>query len=205
MLRKSLVGLVVLIAVLAMAFIGSGCSKKQLVAEEAAGKSLGAAPAPAAVPVPVPAPGSAPPAVPVPAPGPAPAAVPPPAAGPGPAPAPKAEESIDLAGLRIFFAFDDHSLSTKARENLEKLGGWMNRNSQGKIQIEGHTCDIGTAEYNLALGERRANNAKMYLERLGISPNRVSTISYGEERPRIPNQDESNRSQNRRDEFLKMK
>ncbi|RPJ41688.1 MAG: peptidoglycan-associated lipoprotein [Deltaproteobacteria bacterium] len=205
MLRKSLVGLVVLIAVVSMAFIVGGCSKKQMVAEEAAGKSLAAAPVPAAVPPPAPVP--APPAVPVPAPVPAPAAVPPPAAGPGPAPAPapQAEESIDLAGLRIFFAFDDHSLSTKARENLEKLGGWMNRNSQGKIQIEGHTCDIGTAEYNLALGERRANNAKMYLERLGISPNRVSTISYGEERPRIPNQDESNRSQNRRDEFLKMK
>jgi peptidoglycan-associated lipoprotein len=110
-----------------------------------------------------------------------------------------------LASLRIFFAFDDHGLSTKARENLEKLGGWMNRNSQSKIQIEGHTCDIGTAEYNLALAERRANKAKMYLERLRISPNRVVTISYGEERPRIPNQDESSRSQNRRDEFLKMK
>jgi peptidoglycan-associated lipoprotein len=203
MLRKSLGGLVVLIAVVAMAFIGSGCSKKQMVAEEAAGKSLAAAPGPAAAPPPAPVPAS--PAVPPPAPVPAPAAVPPPAAVPVPAPAPKAEESIDLASLRIFFAFDDHSLSTKARENLEKLGGWMNRNSQSKIQVEGHTCDIGTAEYNLALGERRANNAKMYLERLGISPNRVSTISYGEERPRIPNQDESNRSQNRRDEFLKMK
>jgi peptidoglycan-associated lipoprotein len=203
MLRKSLVGLVVLIAVVAMAFIVGGCSKKQLVAEEAAGKSLAAAPAPAAAPPPAPVPAS--PVVPPPAPVPASPAVPPPAAVPGPAPASKAEESIDLAGLRIFFAFDDHSLSTKARENLEKLGGWMNRNPQNKIQIEGHTCDIGTAEYNLALGERRANNAKMYLDRLGISPNRVSTISYGEERPRIPNQDESNRSQNRRDEFLKMK
>ena len=203
MLRKSLVGLVVLIAVVAMTFIGSGCSKKQMVKEEAAGKSLAAAPAPAAVPGPAAVPAS--PAVPGPAPVPAPAPVPPPAAVPGPAPAPKAEEPIDLAGLRIFFAFDDHSLSTKARENLEKLGGWMNRNPQNTIQIEGHTCDIGTAEYNLALGERRANNAKMYLERLGISPNRVSTISYGEERPRIPNQDESSRSQNRRDEFLKMK
>jgi peptidoglycan-associated lipoprotein len=203
MLRKSLVGLIVLIAVVAMAFIGSGCSKKQVMTEDAAGKSLAAAPAPAAVPGPAAVPAA--PAVPGPAPVPAPAPVPPPAAVPGPAPGPKAEEPIDLAGLRIFFAFDDHSLSTKARENLEKLGGWMNRNPQNKIQIEGHTCDIGTAEYNLALGERRANNAKMYLERLGISPNRVSTISYGEERPRIPNQDESSRSQNRRDEFLKMK
>ena len=191
MQRKSLVGLVVLIAVVAMAFIGSGCSKKQVVKEEAAGKPFAVVPAPVAVPAPAPVP--------------APVAVPAPAPDPVPAPAPKAEEPIDLASLRIFFAFDDHGLSTKARENLEKLGGWMNRNPQSKIQIEGHTCDIGTAEYNLALGERRANTAKMYLERLRISPNRVVTISYGEERPRIPNQNESSRSQNRRDEFLKMK
>ena len=191
MQRKTLVGLVVLIAFVAMAFIGSGCSKKQVVKEEAAGKPFAVVPAPVAVPAPAPVP--------------APVAVPAPAPVPVPAPAPKAEEPIDLASLRIFFAFDDHGLSTKARENLEKLGGWMNRNPQSKIQIEGHTCDIGTAEYNLALGERRANTAKMYLERLRISPNRVVTISYGEERPRIPNQNESSRSQNRRDEFLKMK
>ena len=203
MQRKSLVGLVVLIAVVAMAFIGSGCSKKQVVKEEAAGKPFAVVPAPVAVPAPAPVP--APVAVPAPVPVPAPVAVPAPAPVPVPAPAPKAEEPIDLASLRIFFAFDDHGLSTKARENLEKLGGWMNRNPQSKIQIEGHTCDIGTAEYNLALAERRANKAKMYLERLRISPNRVVTISYGEERPRIPNQNESSRSQNRRDEFLKMK
>jgi peptidoglycan-associated lipoprotein len=81
----------------------------------------------------------------------------------------------------------------------------MNRNPKTKIQIEGHTCDIGTAEYNLALGERRATSAKTYLERLGISANRLSTISYGEERPMLPNKDEANRSKNRRDEFVKMK
>ena len=110
-----------------------------------------------------------------------------------------------MDGLRIFFAFDDNSLSTKAKENLEKLGAWMNRNPQGRIQVEGHTCDIGTSEYNLALGERRANSAKRYLEGLGIGPNRIATISYGEERPMVPNKNESSRSQNRRDEFVKMK
>ena len=205
MLKKSYVGSVVLIAFVALAFLVGGCSKKQVATEEAAGKPLAAAPAPTAAPPPAPAPVPAPPAAPPPAPVSPPSAAPPPAPLPGPAPALGAEEPIDLAGLRIFFAFDDHSLSTKARENLEKLGGWLNRNSQMRIQIEGHTCDIGTSEYNLALGERRANNAKMYLERLGISPNRIATVSYGEERPRTPNQDESSRSQNRRDEFLKMK
>ena len=187
MLRKSSVWLVVLIAVVAMAFIASGCSKKQVVKEEAAGKPIAAAPAPAPAPVPAPAPA------------PAPAPVPP------PVPAPKAEEAIDLASLRIFFAFDDYSLTTKSKENLEKLGAWMTRNAEVKVQIEGNTCDIGTAEYNLALGERRATSAKMYLERLGISPQRISTISYGEERPMVPNKDEANRSKNRRDEFVKMK
>ena len=197
MLRKSLIGLVFLIAVVAMAFMSSGCSKKQVVTEQAAGQPLAAAPAPAPVPAPAPTP--------VPPPPPPPAPTPVPAPPPAPAPAPKAEESIDLASLRIFFAFDDDNLSTRARENLEKIGGWMNRNPEGKIQIEGHTCDIGTTEYNLALGERRANSAKKYLERLGISPNRISTISYGEERPMVPNKDEANRSKNRRDEFVKMK
>ena len=197
MLRKSSVWLVVLIAVIAMAFVASGCSKKQVVKEEAAGIPLAAAPVPAPAPPPAPTPAPVPPPVPPPAPAPAPV--------PALAPAPKAEEAIDLASLRLQFAFDDYNLSTKAKENLEKLGAWMNRNPQTKIQIEGHTCEIGTAEYNLALGERRASSAKTYLERLGISPNRLSTISYGEERPMAPNKDEANRSKNRRDEFVKMK
>ena len=197
MLRKSLIGLVFLIAVMAMAFMSSGCSKKQVVTEQAAGQPLAAVPAPAPIPAPAPTP--------VPPPPPPPAPTPVPAPPPAPAPAPKAEESIDLASLRIFFAFDDDNLSTRARENLEKIGAWMNRNPEGKIQVEGHTCDIGTSAYNLALGERRANSAKKYLERLGISPNRISTISYGEERPMVPNKDEANRSKNRRDEFVKMK
>jgi len=197
MLRKLLIGLVILIAVVAMAFMSSGCSKKQVVTEQAAGQPLAAVPAPAPVPVPAPTP--------VPPPPPPPAPTPVPAPPPAPAPAPKAEESIDLASLRIFFAFDDDNLSTRARENLEKIGAWMNRNPEGKIQVEGHTCDIGTSAYNLALGERRANSAKKYLERLGISPNRIATISYGEERPMVPNKDEANRSKNRRDEFVKMK
>jgi len=205
MLRKSSVWLVVLIAVIAMAFVASGCSKKQFMKEEAAGIPLAAAPAPAPAPPPTPAPAPVPPPAPAPAPAPISPPSPVPAPVPAPAPAPKAEEAIDLASLRLQFAFDDYSLSTKAKENLEKLGAWMNRNPQTKIRIAGHTCDIGTAEYNLALGERRASSAKTYLERLGISPNRLSTISYGEERAMAPNKDEANRSKNRRDEFEKMK
>ena len=72
-------------------------------------------------------------------------------------------------GLRIQFAFDDYSLSTKAKENLEKLGAWMSRNSGEKIQIEGHTCDIGTAEYNLALGETAGQQRQKIFGRAGGS------------------------------------
>ncbi len=209
-MKSSKIWLVILVSFMAMTFIATGCAKKQVVKEEAAGlpkvEAKKEAPAPAPV-APAPAPAPAAPA-PAPAPSPQPAAP-----APAPAPAPKVEavppkpvaEPIDLASLRIQFAFDDYSLSTKAKENLEKLAAWMSKNPNEKIQIEGHTCDIGTSEYNLALGERRANSAKKYLEGLGISPARISIISYGEERPAVPNTDEKNRSQNRRDEFVKMK
>jgi len=197
MLRKVLIWAVVLIAVVALTFVAAGCSKKQVVREESAGQPLAAKPAPAPVPAPAPAPVPPPPPPPTPAPAPTPIPV--------PAPAPKAEEAIDLAGLRIFFAFDDKNLSTKARENLEKLGGWMKRNPLVKIQIEGHTCNLGSSEYNLALGERRASEARKHLAGLGINPNRIATVSYGEEKPMVPNKDEANRSKNRRVEFVKMK
>ena len=71
--------------------------------------------------------------------------------------------------------------------------------------LQGNTCDIGTAEYNLALGERRANSTKTYLEGRGVSSSRISTISYGEEQPLFPNADEANRSKNCRDEFVAIK
>jgi peptidoglycan-associated lipoprotein len=108
-------------------------------------------------------------------------------------------------GLRIQFAFDDYSLSSKAKENLEKLAAWMKKADEAKIQVEGHTCEVGTNEYNLALGERRANSAKTYLEGLGITAGRLSTISYGEERPLDPGHTEEARSKNRRAEFVMTK
>ena len=200
MLKKSSVWLAVLVAIVALAFLAAGCAKKQVVKEEAAAKPYVEAKKEAPKPPPprVEPPPPPPPPPPVVTPPPPPKAKPKPEAAP-----PKAAETIDLVGLRVQFAFDDYSLSTKAKENLEKLGAWMSRNSAEKIQIEGHTCDIGTAEYNLALGERRANSAKKYLEGLGVAGGRVSTISYGEERPLVPNTNEANRSKNRRDEFIK--
>jgi peptidoglycan-associated lipoprotein len=109
---------------------------------------------------------------------------------------------LDLNALRIQFAFDDYSLSARSKEDLEKIGAWMKQNPPIKVQIQGHTCDIGTSEYNLALGDRRAVSAKEYLVAMGIEAPRLATISYGEEKPRAPNSDEANRSLNRRDEFV---
>ena len=200
MLKRSSAWFIVLVAIVALAFLAAGCAKKQVVKEEAAAKPYVEAKKEAPKPPPPrvePPPPPPPPPVEPPPP-------PPPKAEPKPEAAPpKAAEAIDLVGLRIQFAFDDYSLSTKAKENLEKLGSWMSQNPGEKIQIEGHTCDIGTAEYNLALGERRANSAKKYLEGLGVASGRVSTISYGEERPLVPNKNEAERSKNRRDEFIK--
>ncbi len=203
MLKKSSVWLVVLIAVVAIAFIATGCAKKQVVKEEAAAKpavEVKKEEAPAPAPAPAPPKEEAKEEAPAPAPAPAP---PPPKVEA----APVAEKVAppDLRGLRIQFAFDDYNLSTRSKENLEKIAGWLSKDSAAKIQIEGHTCDIGTPEYNLALGERRANSAKKYLEGLGVNAARISTISYGEERPMVPNSDEANRSKNRRDEFLQSK
>jgi peptidoglycan-associated lipoprotein len=117
----------------------------------------------------------------------------------------KESEPFDLSSLRIQFAFDDYNLSSKAKDNLGKIASWMSENPAVKIQVEGHTCEVGNNEYNLALGERRAKIAKRYLVGLGVSSRRVSTISYGKERPLVPGHTEAARSKNRRDEFVETK
>ena len=193
MVRKSSIWLLVLISIVAIGLISSGCAKKQMVKEEVGGKPS----MQAKIAAPPPAPMMQPKAPPAPAP------------KVEAKPAPKVEAAapapFDVNGMRIQFAFDDYSLSSRSQENLEKIASWMKNNPDAKVQIQGNTCNIGTAEYNLALGEQRATSAKAYLERLGISGGRLSTISYGLERPRVPNTDEANRSLNRRDEFVPVK
>jgi len=100
------------------------------------------------------------------------------------------------------FDFDKYDLRTDARTILDRKASFLNQNSSVRVQIEGHTDDRGTAEYNLALGERRANAAKQYLTTAGISAGRLSTISYGEERPLDPAQNEAAWAKNRRDHFV---
>ena len=84
---------------------------------------------------------------------------------------------------RVFFATNESVLTTASRETLRKQAAWMRKNSEVTVVLEGHADERGTREYNLALGERRANAAKDYLMTYGISSNRISVISYGKERP----------------------
>ncbi len=203
MLKKAPVWLVVIFSVIAFMFVSSGCAKKQVVKEETGAKPFveakKMAPKPEAPRVVEESRKEAKAEPPAPAPAAPPRKTKVEAAPPAPAP------PLDLKSMTIRFAFDDYSLSQKSKENLEKIGSWMSKNPGAKIQVQGNTCDIGTAEYNLALGEQRANSAKRYLEGLGISANRLSTVSYGEEKPAVPNSNEENRSQNRRDDFAPLK
>ena len=84
---------------------------------------------------------------------------------------------------RVFFATNESVLTTASRETLRKQAEWLRKNSKVNGVLEGHADERGTREYNLALGERRANAAKDYLMTYGISGNRISVISYGKERP----------------------
>lgn len=102
---------------------------------------------------------------------------------------------------KIYFDFDKAELKPEARDVLKKKAEWLKTNSQFSLRIEGHCDERGTNEYNLALGERRADSAMKFLNALGISGDRISTISYGEERPADPGHNESAWSKNRRDEF----
>jgi len=84
---------------------------------------------------------------------------------------------------RVFFATNKSTLTTAARDTLRKQAAWMRKKSKLTFAVEGHADERGTREYNLALGERRANAVKDYLMTYGISGDRISVISYGKERP----------------------
>jgi peptidoglycan-associated lipoprotein len=84
---------------------------------------------------------------------------------------------------RVFFATNETVLTTASRETLRKQAAWLRKNSKLTVVLEGHADERGTREYNLAIGERRANSAKDYLMTYGISSDRISVLSYGKERP----------------------
>ena len=98
----------------------------------------------------------------------------------------------------VHFDFDRYSLRPEATRALDEAITAMQQNASLRIQIEGHTCNIGTAEYNLALGDRRANSVRDYLTSRGIAASRLGTVSFGEERPKHDNAREETRRLNRR-------
>ena len=105
----------------------------------------------------------------------------------------------------IYFAFDKSDLTSESKATLRKKADWLKTNADLSVRISGHCDERGTNEYNLALGERRAHAAKKFLMALGIPGNRISTISYGEERPADQGHNEEAWAKNRRDEFTLIK
>jgi len=98
----------------------------------------------------------------------------------------------------VFFDYDQWSIRDNQKEVMIKDGEWLKINAQTKVRLEGHCDERGTAEYNLALGQKRADAAKIFLEGLGINGQRISTISYGKERPLDPGHNEDAWAKNRR-------
>ena len=113
-----------------------------------------------------------------------------------------AYKSAAEAALKdINFALDKSAIRDTDKPKLQAIADFLKAFPQGKLQIEGHCDERGTTEYNLALGERRAHAAKSYLTGLGVAEDRLSTISYGKERPKVEGKDEASWLINRRCEF----
>ena len=115
------------------------------------------------------------------------------------APRPGSREEFQVSvGDRVYFDTDRYDLRPDARTTLEKQAQWLKQYGNVRVQVEGHADERGTREYNLALGDRRAAAVKNYLVALGIPAGRITTISYGKERPVDPRSSEDAWAQNRR-------
>jgi len=107
-------------------------------------------------------------------------------------------QSVGQYGDRILFDFDSYAVDDEDRRILDAQAAWLARYPAVRVTIEGHADERGTREYNLALGDRRANAARAYLESRGVAPGRMQVISWGKERPAVPESNESAWAQNRR-------
>jgi len=128
-----------------------------------------------------------------------PPAPPPPVAPAEPAPAPRA---VEIVATSVYFAFDSSELSPETRATLQTLFDQARQRPDQDLRIEGNCDERGTREYNLALGQRRADAAKNYLVGLGLDASHITAISNGKERPRALGDDEAAWSQNRRDDLM---
>jgi peptidoglycan-associated lipoprotein len=113
-------------------------------------------------------------------------------------------ESLNASGVLqpVYFEYDAYELSPEARATLKRNSDWIKQHGQYRIVVEGHADERGTIEYNLALGQRRAETVRDYLTSLGINGGRLRNISYGEERPAVVGSGESSWSKNRRAAFV---
>jgi peptidoglycan-associated lipoprotein len=122
---------------------------------------------------------------------------------PAPAPAPTADADLEalLRGDVVHFGFDEAQLTGESQQRLQKLSQVMQAHPEVQLTVAGNCDELGTEEYNLALGQKRAAVAKAYLQKLGVDPARVNTVSYGKERPLESGHDEQARAANRRDDL----
>lgn len=109
--------------------------------------------------------------------------------------------TLDVHFDDVLFGFDSSQVTSGEQSKIEEVAAYMRRHPQAKAIVEGHTCDIGSREYNMALGERRALAARAYLVQLGIEPARIQTLSYGKENPLHHGTSEAERRLNRRAAF----
>ena len=109
-----------------------------------------------------------------------------------------ARDFVENTTDTVFFAFDSSALSAAAQAALDTQVAWLKKHDDVNVIVQGHCDDRGTREYNMALGERRANAVKQYLVSQGIEESRISTISYGKERPAVLGNNEAAWAQNRR-------
>ena len=107
-------------------------------------------------------------------------------------------QTVGQFGDRILFDFDSYELDAEDRATLDAQAAWLAQHQNVRVTIEGHADERGTREYNLALGDRRANAARVYLESRGVAPGRMQVISWGKERPAVPESNEAAWAQNRR-------
>ena len=118
--------------------------------------------------------------------------------GTGVVPGSQEDFVANVAADRIFFDFDQYNVDAQDQATLQSQAQWLQRNPAVRVTLEGHADERGTRDYNIALGERRANAAKNYLASLGIDPSRINVISYGKERPAAIGSTEEAWAQNRR-------
>jgi peptidoglycan-associated lipoprotein len=181
-----------LLPIISLTLLLAGCPKRPAMTAATAPPPL--PPAAAAPPTP---------AAPAPAPvAPAPVAPPTAAPAPAPAPAPPKEYRNNAALKQIFFAFDKADIRPDDAQTLAASAAYLKANPNQLLLIEGHCDERGTSEYNLALGERRAKAAMTFLVSNGVEASRITTISYGKERPVCTEKNEACWSKNRNDTFL---